>query len=496
MSERFIHRRIARNEPVDRVHTEKAREQYHANEEVFFGQNLLRRQQAARQVPDFYAQAPAAVVEQYLATAKRRYELDLNTTRERVAELAEEFPGEIEELIKTVLKAMPAVETFIDKELKLDYKNDAEFESLVADAIGNTEEEVLDGASRVEMRREMLIDEVSGVVVTRLTDDPDYYAKDIPEQLVLGLIEERRKQLEPLMSLVELLSRELMAEAVGDIMLACDRGIIPLSREEVASRLEGIQVVVRDTFVHSLEESWGAYNQDSKVIELSVSVTPAERKHVMIHELFHALGGETTALLTSDELTSSSLDAQWNDPIATERLKTKVGFGLNANESTFRDYGKTFMRRPRLYWLDEAITEQSTLDTLGIADGWAYKTERALLEKMVHAGIPKELFYQASYEDAALPTEDGGATMPHTRDLFKTAGQIFYPSFLADLDLVIRDLHSRHYQGKDKRNPSTGVDMVNEQWQSAPETFQKWLQTEALGIKDRLKPKPKAKRKK
>jgi len=132
-------------------------------------------------------------------------------------------------------------------------------------------------------------------------------------------------------------------------------------------------------------------------------------RHSLIHERFHSLAGHLYVTRKSEPQSKG---------------KT-VGIGLH--------------KHPELSWLDEAMTEDLTLRLLeqmkereGLDESLngAYGIHRGLLDEIIRqSGVPKELFYEAYFEEANLNAKPG-QRLPKWHALQKALHKKFGSKFL------------------------------------------------------------------
>lgn len=152
------------------------------------------------------------------------------------------------------------------------------------------------------------------------------------------------------------------------------------------------------------DELAGAIEEQDSYEKMSLKA-----RHSLIHERFHSLAGH---LYITRE----------GEPRSEGKV---IGTGLS--------------KHPELTWLDEAITEDLTLRLLGQIKekeglnenlGGAYGIHRQYLDEIVgRSGIPKEVFYEAYFEEPDLDAEPG-QRLPKWHALQQALNEKFGPKFL------------------------------------------------------------------
>ncbi|MAE68818.1 hypothetical protein CL635_03365 [bacterium] len=181
---------------------------------------------------------------------------------------------------------------------------------------------------------------------------------------------------------------------------AVKNGYLPTSEEKLLSRLEGIPSRVFDTLegAHVAEEEDGA-------ISLNIDIPSEAIRHVVYHELVHAIAGKSIATYQEKEITMTH--------------EQKHGLKLRVEAP-----GEHIITG-RFSWLDEAVTEETALHLLGEREDEVgdYQFERLFLKSMIDAGVPEELFRNAYFED--YDTEaDPGQRMPAWHALAKKINEV------------------------------------------------------------------------
>lgn len=191
---------------------------------------------------------------------------------------------------------------------------------------------------------------------------------------------------------------------------------LPLSEKELDERLDSVQISVEDPIVSGFKERDGAfYAVNKKAVLNALALSEKHREeHVYVHELLHAISGQVFALATVTH--ESGYESHF---VRSARV------GLRRNEE---------MSMPGFLWLNEAVTEQLTLDLLGGSDRGVYRPERDLLSHLIVDGAGEEswdiilkAYFNDDIQDEAWD------------DLVRHIDQVFGEGYLSKInDLVER----------------------------------------------------------
>lgn len=212
------------------------------------------------------------------------------------------------------------------------------------------------------------------------------------------------------------------------------KGVIPLDLAQAQERLAHIRMTVIDPLNAKVNEVWGDYDVTSHTARVVANIPDKEWEYTMTHELFHALSGQSEAV--ADDF----------DGVR------RGGLGLLS--------GKVDM-----VWLNEAVTEQLTLDFMRKKKSTVYVTYRKLLAKLVEAGVPRDVCYRAYFENYEI-TALGQHRTPALRELFQRADQATQyegSGFLVDLSTLIH-AHS----------PEEALKLWNQHLDVFPEFLRDW----------------------
>lgn len=146
--------------------------------------------------------------------------------------------------------------------------------------------------------------------------------------------------------------------------------------------------------------------------------TPKAVEHAYVHEMLHFLSGRT--LLTREY----PEDPEYLGEVTHQRI------GLQYNAPN-----------PRFRWLNEAVTENLTMQFMNGKDNDVYKQERELMELLRTKGktvLPEHLFIDAYFEnyDPELPIKD---RIPAWKKLQQVLNDAYEPGFLVHIDDVVRN---------------------------------------------------------
>jgi len=395
--------------------------------------------------------------------------LNLRNAREVLAKAAQNNPEAITKLVYNVLTYKQYRGINVEDELQKDF----DIELTPDDPIPEYDPENEDGYDMSEevqsensrRRQKELMGAAEQIVADKMSNDEIHH---IPRTFIIEILRVYIQETKP----KETAFQEMYKTGLALIERASERGIIPLTKEQINSRLHYVNIQNYDMLERLQTDPAGSMNLYTDEISIFNDHAKAEeRLQTLIHELYHALSGQSIVLMDDDSGT-------------LRRNIAKSGLCFEPNYHTHNYNPQKF---PRLAWLDEAVIQQTSVRTTDLGGGiepydmGTYMTERRLLGWLTKQGVDQKMFTNALFEDAALDTEE--SSMPHTRDLFRAVDKATYAGFLADLDLVIRTLHKKHYNGPSKRNPSEGVKRVYDECHKNPNQFIAWIRSKAQQIK-------------
>ncbi|MEK7570491.1 MAG: hypothetical protein AAB515_03590 [Patescibacteria group bacterium] len=207
---------------------------------------------------------------------------------------------------------------------------------------------------------------------------------ELPTPLFKMMLEKHISRIEEKLSLVKgetTFNFQLFKDA---IYAEIEAGRIPLSKELVDRRLESIKVSYTDPL-----ETTGVADYDAKTreVRIGLQLNQEERHHALVHEYTHGLSGISLALVEENGLRY------------VEHKKTGLSFSRNV------EYNGTSsaMRGQEHRWLNEALTEMWALRLEGRDENemdWGkYQFERIDVLSLIRAGVPRELFDAAYFEN-------------------------------------------------------------------------------------------------
>ncbi len=216
------------------------------------------------------------------------------------------------------------------------------------------------------------------------------------------MVEQRREQ-------VEQIFPEMKRRFIERITPMIKSKRYPITLEMAKKRIEDLSVVVG----FAQDERWGGMvDRERTGIFVSVfEVNEGHEEEIIMHELMHALAG-------------SSVHVELDEHGQPE--------GFDVVRAGLRDGGQ-------FSWLNEAVTEQETLNIMGKSDSWAYQAERALLKALQLEGkflVPDSVFLDAYFFSSGEYEEDEIAW-----DLMKrSVDKSFAPGFFDRLNASLQTL--------------------------------------------------------
>ncbi|MEK7083826.1 MAG: hypothetical protein AAB932_01175, partial [Patescibacteria group bacterium] len=330
----------------------------------------------------------------------RKYaEKGLNTQipklHENIANAARENPELIDNILKNFLIDSADIENEI-KNLGLSHLYDDESDDETTYLI----------AAHGGDKKKFLADEVAQIITDMYLNEKQ--AQIIPTSQLMRIVEHHAenslKRREEMLKDIEL-AKEACLELVHK---AIENGLLPIDAKIAKERLETLSVEVFDEMIGTLGEKWGDFVFQTHQIRISLQIPKDKIRHVVLHEILHALSGqhEREETLHGDD-----------DPLV-DYEQTRIGLRFNPSARESRTRPKK--RQPTLRWLNEAVTEQTTMDMLEITKSWSYSSERRLLSLLVDAGITVEALRSAYFESYTT-----GQRTPLLKALFDTTNAAF-----------------------------------------------------------------------
>ncbi len=186
-------------------------------------------------------------------------------------------------------------------------------------------------------------------------------------------------------------------------LVAISNRDIPISQQLLERRLKETQIILSDPLV----DTSGAEYRDG-VARASKALEPENRRHAVFHELTHAISGRIMGL---------------RDHEGWEKYEEKkTGLHIQARR---RD---RWLPVEKLRWLNEAVTEDLTLQLSGEDDKGAYVLERAELKNLIDQGVPRGTILQAYFE--SYDPEADGEKLPGWQAMVKNIRDVKGPGWL------------------------------------------------------------------
>ncbi|MCC6643330.1 hypothetical protein IT411_01145, partial [Candidatus Peregrinibacteria bacterium] len=269
--------------------------------------------------------------------------------------------------------------------------------------------------------------------------------EEMPDEILISMssayedfLEKKRKEFkEKLPTLIDSIKQKIYA--------AIDNGQIPVKKSKVKQVLKYTVIDLADPVVMKLEKIRGLYEADRRSILLDATLDPKDMEKVLMHEIMHALSGQTNLLITGKEY-----GIEYED---LNHLRVGLGF---TSKSGFR-------------WLNEAMTEALTIATLKLPDSNSYSEERKLLEILMKH-INPELLKKAYFEEYN-PKIAAEQRLPAWRALTQAIDQKFGPKFLIRLNKFIQD-----YDSSRMEDEPTGLEQAAGAFEDFGEQFPKFLE--------------------
>lgn len=202
----------------------------------------------------------------------------------------------------------------------------------------------------------------------------------------------------------------LREKLINALNSAQEKGLIPLTQEEIAER---IYDDTKFTFLSRRSPLLGEYDLEEGVAKIQRNLKGEYLFSTLVHESIHALEGRTVQL---------EFEEGWFD-IQHQRSGVKF-FGENS----------------RFRWLDEAITEDLSVKITGYEDD-TYETERKIFKFLTTGGkipVPEQKFYNAFFENYD-PQKPYGQRIPAWNELQRLLRESFGPNILLRLDKIIEE---------------------------------------------------------
>lgn len=358
------------------------------------------------------------------------------------------FPNALQNLLSSYFKTLDfeALKD-IKKQFALDSEDpaDEEEERRLIDLLAS----IRPDKSREDLEKGSVITDLASYIQSR-------YAKGIhflTEETLLPILEHHAQEIMTAEQEMQQKIEEYLPEikALFKEKLVAQQGVI--SDELLEERLGTLKFQVVDYVWADFDDIYGDFNQATHTIRLRSDIPTKHTLSVLVHELMHALSGQV-------EL-ADSMPSYEDVPGLSVYDQVKVGM--------------RFSKKNRTRWLNEAITEQETLETLdGVKktneQGEVYFGERQLLDLLIQKGVPKELLFAAYFENYDLSKPAGEHRLPKTKELFDFTNEQFGKRFLVNLDNFIK---------------ATSVKDAVDKWKTEDDNFPQFLQQWAQEQKEK-----------
>ncbi len=394
---------------------------------------------------------PAVILKDVVERAKVKLDTLVESTQKELIAVAKARPRLFKQLIESYLAdatTLAAFEKFVPKKDLQMHKLMVSIEHI------SDKNKSIDTITREHLARILVNQYRKGkvtITVKELSPLLEHHRDD-----VLAKEKELEKELE-----------EYREKIKSLLLRASEHGTLPVSKEQIEERLNGLQFKAVDELTAVLNEMWGDFQSEQHLIRLSTDIPPESRWVVFVHEVMHAVSGQMENKVTAIYEEEDEMFA--DDPTMIRYEVTKVGTHFNNPTKNFESPDRD---RLQLYWLNEAITEQITGEMVETG-ATSYEDERELLGLFIAAGIPKDVFYSAYFESYTDKQVRGEHKLPHTKSLFTTTNKLLGKGFLTNLDQFIA-MYNKSTPGIKKLEP--GVQIAVERWKELGSAFPAYLQ--------------------
>lgn len=239
---------------------------------------------------------------------------------------------------------------------------------------------------------------------------------EVVESFVRFHIKKFREGQETLEAELEKYRQEFIEEAVIQVR----QGKLPIDEKTLRRRATGVGINAYDFLNGVLKEAGGEYFAEGgqfgePLIYITEQASQDKQYKILCHEMFHALSGRT--IIGRPNIYISFEDQPEETHVGSHYHNQRIGLELQG-----RFDGPT-----SFHWLNEAVTEATTMELLGNKSG-TYYIERLVLEViediMKAGGVddPRKLFLDAYFEDYE-PGET--SRIPAWKKLNKAINQAF-----------------------------------------------------------------------
>jgi len=245
----------------------------------------------------------------------------------------------------------------------------------------------------------------------------------------------------------------IMAETDRRMRLAIARGTIPVT-EEQWERFRSVTPIRLLDPLFEYEDRGGSYR--SHIVFLSSEADVENKVSILVHESLHALSGRTVVQVTET-------DEEFGDDTSFDHRR----LGLHFSSDIWAG------RQEKFRWLNEAVTEDLTVEISGGEDHGVYQHERRLLDQLSGALGPggRRRFREAYFEDYD-PQLNNEERIPFYRKLVRTVGAELGQDFLVNLDTFI---HWQRTGDGQRMHWMEGVEIAAGQWERRGEKFPEYV---------------------
>lgn len=291
------------------------------------------------------------------------------------------------------------------------------------------------------------------------------YAEDetTAPEIVMAIVAWRGKELEKQFTETQAKIEAMVPQLRQKLESAIDDGKIPISKELLAERMDSLVYDIVDPLTAKLEALGGEYIGDKHRVLVRADMADEQLEGVVLHEVLHSLSGKTEFQIQDDT------------PELVYIEQTRVGLNLKA-KALRNETVDLKEHAPNLRWLNEAVTEDLTIDIAGKGETRVYQMERLLLARLTRDGaLPKSVVARAYFENTTAQPQPGEHAAPALRELFTQSNRIFGQGFLTNLDRFI----VASARGVPSRGAAAAVAKWNELDQNFPAYLAAWRSRES-----------------
>lgn len=166
-------------------------------------------------------------------------------------------------------------------------------------------------------------------------------------------------------------------------------GVVDLKMPDMVNAINEFKVHLRDPLAQTLIETFGDTNSEHAIINLSFLLSPDIEEEVYDHEMFHAVSGGATILVSFPSMHKNVVDKSGLVKQEGKLMHVRSGLLFSSLDGEHH-----------LHWLNEAATQDLTLTALEKKDGHAYIEEMELLNLLLTKGkfpISKTILYHSYF---------------------------------------------------------------------------------------------------